>query len=323
MDIGIDLGTANTLISTKNNKVIINEPTIVAIDKKTNKIIAVGKEANDMLGRNPNNIKIVKPLRDGVIADLEITEIFLKELLSKINNQNIFLKPRILINYPSNISPIEKETFKELGERLGARKVYLKNSTLSASYGIGLDISKPSANMIIDIGGGITEISILSLNNIVISDSIKVAGNSFNNSIIKYIKETHKLLIGEKTAEQLKNELVDLEKPNIKNKKEISGRDLLSGLPKTMEINQTELISALEKDIKKIIAKISNMLEVTPPELAADIINKGIILIGGSSKLKGLRHVIEENIKITTFIISSPETCIVEGNIKLLSNKDL
>lgn len=319
-DIGIDLGTANVLIYIKGKGVVLNEPSIVVVDTDSKKVIAVGHEAYEMLGRTPGKIKAIKPMKDGVIADFELTEIMLNMFLQKIKAKKLFSKPRILICCPTNITPVEKNAIIEAAERTGARKVYIAEEPRVAAIGAGMDISKPSASMILDIGGGTTDIAVLSLNGIASSSSIKTAGNDMDQEIIKYIREKYKLLIGEKTAEEIKINFADIYKPEKKKKYEVRGRNLLTGLPSTIEITQDEIKEALEDNIKKIIKSTKQVLEQTSPELSADIVEKGVIITGGGSMLKGLAEVLEEELTIPVLTTQTPLTCVAEGTGILLNN---
>ncbi|MBR2246200.1 MAG: rod shape-determining protein [Bacilli bacterium] len=319
-DIGIDLGTANVLIYIKGQGIVLNEPSIVAIDTDTKNVIAVGSEANEMLGRTPGKVKAIKPMKDGVIADFEITEIMLNSFIKKIKAKNLFSRPRILICCPTNITPVEKNAIKEAAERTGGRKVYIEEEPKVAAIGAGMDISKPTANMVIDIGGGTTDIAILSLNDIVTSTSIRIAGNVFDQDIIKYIKEKYKLLIGERTAEDIKINFANIYKPDKKEKMEIKGRNLITGLPHTIEITRQETEEALHESIFKIIKATTNVLEQTPPELSGDIVDKGIVLTGGGAMLKGLTELFEQELKVPVLIADSPLTCVVEGTGVLLDD---
>lgn len=319
-DIGIDLGTANVLIYIKGKGVVLNEPSIVVVDTDSKKVIAVGHEAYEMLGRTPGKIKAIKPMKDGVIADFELTEIMLNMFLEKIKAKRLFSKPRILICCPTNITPVEKNAIIEAAERTGARKVYIAEEPRVAAIGAGMDISKPSASMILDIGGGTTDIAVLSLNGIASSSSIKTAGNDMDQEIIKYIREKYKLLIGEKTAEEIKINFADIYKPDKKKKYEVRGRNLLTGLPSTIEITQDEIKEALEDNIKKIIKSTKQVLEQTSPELSADIVDKGVIITGGGSMLKGLAEVLEEELTIPVLTTQTPLTCVAEGTGILLNN---
>ncbi len=312
-DIGIDLGTANVLIYIKGRGIVLNEPSIVAIDTENNKVIAVGKEANDMLGRTPGKLKTIKPMKDGVIADFELTEIMLNEFIRKAKAKRSITRPRILICCPTNITPVERNAIKEAAERTGARKVYIEEEPKVAAIGAGMDISKPAANMVLDIGGGTTDIAILSMGGIVSSTSIKVAGNELDQEIIRYIRDKYKLLIGEKTAEEIKINFSNVHNPSESEKLEIKGRDLITGLPKAIEINQTETKEAMQEGISKIIKACTMVLEQTPPELSADIVEKGLILTGGGSLLTGLVERLEEELTIPVLIAETPLTCVAEG----------
>ena len=319
-DIGIDLGTANVLIHIKGKGIVLNEPSIVAIDTETRRVIAVGHEANEMLGRTPGKVKAIKPMKDGVIADFEITEIMLNEFIKNIKAKKLFSRPKILICCPTNITQVEKNAIKEAAERTGARKVYIEEEPKVAAIGAGMDITKPNGNMVLDIGGGTTDIAILSLNGIVSSSSIKIAGNVFDQEIIKYIKDKYKLLIGEKTAEDIKINFANVFKPDKKKKIEVRGRNLITGLPDSVEITQQETKDALTESVNKIIKSTVSVLEQTPPELSADIYEKGVILTGGGALLTGLDELLEENLNIPVLIAESPLTCVVEGTGVLLDN---
>ena len=319
-DIGIDLGTANVLIYIKGKGIVLNEPSVVVVDTETKKVIAVGQEAYEMLGRTPGKIKAIKPMKDGVIADFELTEIMLNMFLQKIKARKLFSKPRILICCPTNITQVEKNAIIEAAERTGARKVYIAEEPRVAAIGAGMDISKPSASMVLDIGGGTTDIAVLSLNGIASSSSIKVAGNDMDQEIIKYIREKYKLLIGEKTAEEIKINFANIYKPNKKEKYEVRGRNLLTGLPATIEINQEETKEALQDNIKKIIKATKQVLEQTSPELSADIVDKGVIITGVGSMLNGLSEVLEEELTIPVLTTQTPLTCVAEGTGILLNN---
>ena len=319
-DIGIDLGTANVLIYIKGQGIVLNEPSVVAVETETKKVIAVGKEANEMFGRTPGKIKAIKPMKDGVIADFELTEIMLNAFINKVKARKLFTRPRVLICCPTNITPVEKNAIIEAAERTGARKVYIEEEPKVAAIGAGMDISKPNANMVLDIGGGTTDIAILSLNDIVSSSSVKVAGNAMDQDIIRYIREKYKLLIGEPTAEDIKINFANIYKPSKKEKREVKGRNLITGLPTTIEVTQEEIKEALTESLNKIIKATKKVLEETPPELSADIVEKGIILTGGGALLKGLVEVLEEELTIPVLIAETPLTCVVEGTGILLNN---
>ncbi len=321
-DIGIDLGTVNILIYVKGEGIVLNEPSVVVIDEESKRPIAFGKEANEMLGRTPGKIKAIKPMRDGVIADFEVIEMLLTYLIKKINQKIHVGKPRIIICCPSNITEVEKNAIKEVAEKLGAKKVYVEEEPKVAAIGAGLEISKPLGSMVVDIGGGTTDIAVLSLGNIVTSASIKTAGNSFDESIIEYVKNKHKLLIGEKTAETIKINIGAAKATDKEAKMDIRGRDLVGGLPKTITITKSEVEEALQENIKKITNMIKSVLEQTPPELASDIIEKGIVLTGGGALLEGLPEVLEESLKVPVYIAEEPLNCVAEGTGVLIDKMD-
>lgn len=322
-DIGIDLGTANVLIYIKGQGIVLNEPSIVAIDSDTKKPLAVGHEAREMLGRTPGRVQAIRPMKDGVIADFEITEMMLNYFIKKINGKSFLSRPRILICCPSNITQVEKNAIKEAAERTGARKVFLEEEPKVAAVGAGMDISRPSGNMVIDIGGGTTDIAILSLGSIVNSSSIKIAGNVFDTDIIKYIKDKYKLLIGDRTAEDVKLTIGSVYLDGKNEKMEVKGRDLVTGLPHTITLCSDEVEEALRESVYTIIHAAKNVLEQTPPELSADIIDKGIILTGGGAMIRGFDELLEHELKVPVFIAESPLTCVVEGTGILLDNLHL
>lgn len=317
-DIGIDLGTVNILIFVKGEGIVLSEPSVVVIDEDTKRPIAFGKEADEMLGRTPGKIKVVKPMKDGVIADFEVTEMLLDYLLKKINIKGSLVKPRIIICCPSNITEVEKSAIKDAAERTGAKRVFIEEEPKVAAIGAGIDISKPVGNMVVDIGGGTTDIAVLSLGNIVTSASIKTAGNAFDEDIINYVKNKHKLLIGEKTAEKIKINIGTVKNGNKKDKMDVRGRDLLGGLPKTITVTSEEIEESLRDSINKIIEMIKVVLEQTPPELSADIIENGIVLTGGGAMLKDLPQLLEEKLSVPVFIAEEPLTCVAGGTGVLL-----
>ena len=322
-DIGIDLGTANVLIYIKGQGIVLNEPSIVAIDSDTKKVLAVGKQAREMLGRTPGKVLAIRPMKDGVIADFEVTEMMLNSFIRKINGKSFLSRPRILICCPSNITQVEKNAIKEAAERTGARKVFLEEEPKVAAIGAGLDISRPSGNMVIDIGGGTTDIAILSLGDIVTSESIKVAGNTFDSDIIKYIKDKYKLLVGDRTAEEIKLEIGSVYPEGRNDKMEVKGRDLVTGLPHTITLCSEEVEEALRESVYTIIHAAKNVLEQTPPELAADIIDKGIIITGGGALIHGFDELLSHELKVPVFVAETPLTCVVEGTGILLDNLHL
>ena len=319
-DIGIDLGTANVLIYIKGQGIVLNEPSVVAIDADTKRPLAVGSEAREMLGRTPGKVIAIKPMKDGVIADFETTGIMLNYFIKKVNGKSFFQRPRILICCPSNITQVEKNAIREAAERTGAKKVFLEIEPKVAAIGAGMDISKPSGNMVIDIGGGTTDIAILSLGGIVESASIRVAGNAFDNDIIKYIKDKYKLLVGERTAEEIKITIGTVYPGNRNDKMEVRGRDLVTGLPHTINLTSEEVEEALRESVYTIIHAAKGILEETPPELSADIIDKGIVLTGGGSLVDGFNQILSSELKVPVFTAESPLTCVAEGTGILLDN---
>ena len=319
-DIGIDLGTANVLIYIKGQGVVLNEPSVVAMDLETKRPLAVGTEAREMLGRTPGKVTAIRPMKDGVIADFETTEVMLNYFIKKVNGKSFFSRPRILICCPSNITQVEKNAIVEAAERTGAKKVFLEEEPKVAAIGAGMDISKPSGNMVIDIGGGTTDIAVLSLGGIVNSSSIRIAGNTFDNDIVKYIKDKYKLLIGDRTAEDIKVTIGTVYPGSRNEKMEVRGRDLVTGLPHSITITSDEVEEALRESIYTIVHSAKGILEQTPPELAADIIDKGIVLTGGGAMVDGFSQLLAQELKVPVFIAESPLTCVAEGTGILLDN---
>ena len=323
-DIGIDLGTANVLIFIKGQGIVLNEPSVVAIDSTNKKVLAVGEEARNMLGRTPGKVTAIRPLKEGVIADFDITEIMLENFIKKIKAKGVFSKPRILICCPSNITGVEKNAIKEAAERTGAKKVFIEEEPKVAAVGAGLDISLPIGNMVIDIGGGTTDIAILSLGDIVTSSSIKIAGNTFDSDIMKYIKDKYKLLIGDRTAETIKLNIGNVyTDKNSKEKMNVRGRDLVSGLPKTITVTEQEITESLKESAMMIVNTAKLVLEQAPPELSADIIDNGIVLTGGGALIKGMDKLLQNELKVPIKIADSPLTCVVEGTGVMLENINL
>ena len=318
-DIGIDLGTANILIYVKGEGIVLNEPSVVAIEKDTKRIIAIGEEASLMLGKTPGKFVAIKPMKDGVIADFETTLAMLNYFVNKVKGFG-FRKPRIIICCPTETTEVEKNALREAAERLGAKKVYLEEEPKVAAIGSGIDISKPNGNMIIDIGGGTTDIAILSLGDIVISKSLKIAGNTFDTDIKDFIKEKYKLLIGEKTAQTIKHEIGSVYKDEKKKSMKVKGRDLVTGLPKTITLSSDEVCYALKDNVLKIIEAAKLVLEDTPPELSADIVENGIMLTGGGSLIRGINRLFSENLLVPVTIASNPLTSVVEGTGIMLEN---
>lgn len=319
-DIGIDLGTANILIYKRGEGVVLNEPSVLAIDAETKDILAVGNDAKKMLGRTPGKIKAIRPLKDGVIADFAATEMMLEHLVKKIKAKTFFLRPQIIICCPSNVTEVEKNAIREAAERMGARKVIVEEEPKVAAIGAGIDISGPTGNMVIDIGGGTTDIAVLSLGEIVVSDSIKIAGNAFDNEIIKYIKNKYNLLIGETTAEEIKKNIGSVFENKSKEKMAVKGRDLVSGLPLTIMVTANEILEALKDSAYQIVYAVKHVLEQTPPELSSDIINSGIVLTGGGSLISGLSELLSFELKVPVRVSDSPLTCVADGTGIMIEN---
>lgn len=321
-DIGIDLGTANVLIHVKGRGIVLNEPSVVAIDKKTNRVLAVGEEARRMVGRTPGNIAAIRPLKDGVIADFDVTEAMLKHFLAKLDVKGLFSKPRILICCPTNITSVEQKAIKEAAEKSGGKKVFLEEEPKVAAIGAGMDIFQPSGNMVVDIGGGTTDIAVLSMGDIVTSASIKMAGDAFDNEILQYIKREYKLLIGERTAESIKVNIGTVFQGNRQEEMDIRGRDLVSGLPRTITVNSEEIEQALRESVAVIVQAAKSVLERTPPELSADIIDRGVILTGGGALLNGMDTLLAEELKVPVLIAENPMDCVAIGTGIMLENID-
>ncbi|MBA2871213.1 rod shape-determining protein MreB [Anoxybacillus calidus] len=321
-DIGIDLGTANVLIYVKGKGIVLNEPSVVAIDKNTNKVLAVGEEARRMVGRTPGNIVAIRPLKDGVIADFDITEAMLKHFLNKLNLKGFLAKPRILICCPTNITSVERKAIKEAAEKSGGKKVYLEEEPKVAAIGAGMDIFQPSGNMVVDIGGGTTDIAVLSMGDIVTASSIKMAGDKFDMEILNYIKREYKLLIGERTAEDIKIKVATVFPGARDEEIDIRGRDLVTGLPRTITVRSKEIEKALRESVAVIVQAAKSVLERTPPELSADIIDRGIILTGGGALLHGMDQLLAEELKVPVLVAENPMDCVAIGTGIMLDNID-
>ncbi|MBE3553884.1 MAG: rod shape-determining protein [Thermicanus sp.] len=321
-DIGIDLGTANVLIYIRGKGIVLDEPSVVAIDQNTGQVLAVGEEARRMVGRTPGNIVALRPLKDGVIADFEVTETMLKHFLNKIGVKGFFIRPRILICAPTNITSVEKKAIKEAAEHSGGREVFLEEEPKVAAVGAGLDIFQPGGNMVIDIGGGTTDVAVLSMGDIVTASSIKVAGDKLDMAVAQYIKRKYKLLIGERTAEQIKIQIGTAFPGARDETMEIRGRDLVSGLPQTITIHSEEVREAMEEMIREIVMAAKSVLERTPPELSADIIDKGVVLTGGGALLHGLDQLLSTELKLPVMIAEDPMSCVAKGAGLMLENLD-
>ena len=317
-DIGIDLGTASVLIYVKDKGIVLNEPSVVAIDKDTGKLLKVGADAQAMLGRTPGNIVAIRPLREGVISDYEVTERMLKEFIHKVMGFQFF-KPRIIICVPSGITEVEERAVIDAGIQAGARRVYLIEEPVAAAIGAGIDITQPEGHMIIDIGGGTSDIAVISLSGVVESSSIKIAGDQFNEAVVKYMRRKHNLLVGERTAEQMKMEIGCVFPPEEESSMEVKGRCLLTGLPKLISVTSTEMMEAFEEPVERI-TEVHLVLEKTPPELVADISNNGIVMTGGGSLVRGFDKLVTARTGIHAMVAENAIQCVAEGTGKSLDS---
>lgn len=324
-DLAIDLGTANTVLYVKGKGIVLREPSVVAVrqDGRINKVLAVGHEAKMMLGKTPGNISAIRPMKDGVIADFEVTEAMLRYFINKVHNRRTLVHPRIMISVPSGITQVEKRAVRESAESAGAREVYLIEEPMAAAIGANLPITEPTANMIIDIGGGTTEVAVISLAGIVYAKSVRVAGDKMDEAILQYIKRKHNLAIGERTAELIKTTIGNVMPEEPYETMDIKGRDLVSGVPKTLTINADEIRSAISEQIEVIVEAVRIALEVTPPELAADIVDQGIVLTGGGALLKNLDKRLKEATGMPIIVADDPLSSVVLGSGKALDNLDI
>jgi len=320
-EIGIDLGTANTLIYVKGKGVVVNQPSIIALKDGSDEVVAVGSEARQMLGRTHQGITTIRPLKDGVIADFEATEIMMRELIKQANVNRMMIS-KILVCVPSGITEVEKRAVRDSAERAGAREVELVAEAMASAIGVGLDISEPVGNMIVDIGGGTSEIAVISLNGIVNHTSIRIGGDEMNMAIIHYFKKNYNLLIGEKTAEDIKCSIGSAAQLDEEIKTEVKGRDLIDGIPKTIEISSQEIREALDDSIQSIVEAVKLSLERTPPELASDILDRGIILTGGGALLKNLDVRLREETSMAIHVAEDPLTCVARGCGKILDEPE-
>lgn len=325
-DLAVDLGTANTLVYAKGRGIVLSEPSVVAVRKDSkgyNKVLAVGKEAKLMLGRTPGNITAIRPLKDGVIADFEVTEAMLRHFIRKVHNRRNLIRPRIIIAVPSGITQVEKRAVRESAESAGAREVYLIEEPMAAAIGAGLPITEPTSNMVVDIGGGTTEVAVISLAGIVFSKSVRVGGDKIDEAILQYVKRKYNLLIGERTAEVIKTTIGTAYPQDEPDSIEVKGRDLVSGIPKTLTIDSEEVRLAISEQIDTIIEVVKLALEQTPPELAADIVDRGIFLTGGGALLKNLDVLLREETGLPITIADDPLSAVVLGSGKTLENLEL
>ena len=321
-DIGMDLGTSNILISIKGKGIILNEPSVVAIDRKNNEIVATGNEAKEMIGRTPEQIRAVRPMKDGVIADFTATQLLIKELITKACKRYNVGRPRVVVGVPSGITEVEERAVEEAVSQAGAREVYLIEEPMAAAIGAGLEVVEPTGNMIVDIGGGTTEVAVISLGGIVVSDSIKIAGDEIDEAIINYIKNNLNLAIGSALAEQVKIELGCATLPTTEKTMEIRGRELTTGLPENKTITATEVQAAIAPEIEKIIDLVKATLEKTPPELASDIVERGITLAGGGALIKNIDALISQKTEIPTYIADRPLDCVANGTGKIIEDME-
>jgi rod shape-determining protein MreB len=322
-DLAIDLGTANTLVFSRNGGIVVREPSVVVINKLTNRIEAVGNEAKEMLGRTPGNIESVRPMKDGVIADFDVTEQMLKYFIAKAHGGRRWVRPRIVIGVPSEITPVEKRAVRDSAEQAGASEVFLVEQAMMAAIGAGLPITEPSGNMIVDIGGGTTDIAVISLAGTVYSRSLKVAGNELDEAITNFLKRRHNLLVGERTAERIKFELGSAYPLKEELRMEIKGRDLIEGIPKTLVITDSEIREALAEPIAQIVDGVRQALERTPPELSADIMDRGIVLSGGGALIRNLDVRLREETGLPVVVAEDPLCSVVLGTGRLLENMEL
>ena len=322
-DLGIDLGTANTLVYAKGRGIVSNEPSVVAIDTEKHRVRAVGQEAKSMLGRTPGTIRAVRPLRDGVIADFKIVEAMLRAFIQKAHNRSTFFRPRIVISVPSGITEVEKRAVRESALSASAREVYLIEEPMAAAIGAGLPITEPSGNMIVDIGGGTTEVAIISVAGIVVSNSVRVGGDKMDEAILNYVKRKYNLLIGERTAERIKMEIGNAYPVDETKSMVVKGRDLVAGVPKTLEIDTEDVREALVEPVNAIVEAAKVVLERTPPELAADIADKGIVLSGGGALVENLDVLLREETGLPIMLAEDPFTAVVMGCGRCLDDLDL
>ncbi|OKP98472.1 rod shape-determining protein [Paenibacillus sp. P46E] len=321
-DIGIDLGTANVLIHVKGRGVVLDEPSVVTLESDTKRVLAVGEQARRMVGRTPGNITTIRPLRDGVIADFAITEMMLKYFIDRVGGRSWYARPRILICAPTNITSVEQKSIREAAERSGAKEVFMEEEPKAAAIGAGMDIYQPSGNMVVDIGGGTTDVAVLSMGDVVTASSIKVAGDKFDEAILRYIKQKYKLLIGERTAEDIKVTIGSVRPGGMKSEMDIRGRDMVSGLPQTLTISSGEVKEALWDPVSSIVAAAKSVLERTPPELSADIIDRGVVLTGGGALLNGLDELLSEELHVPVWVAEDPMHCVVKGTGIMLDQLD-
>ena len=312
-DLGIDLGTANSLVYVKDRGIVLREPSVVAIQTGTNRVLAVGEEAKRMLGRTPGNITAIRPMKDGVIADFEITEAMLRYFIRKVQNNRIMVRPRIIISVPSGITEVEKRAVKDSATHAGAREVYLIEEPMAAAIGVGLPVQEPAGNMIVDIGGGTTEVALISLAGIVFSRSVRVGGDEMDEAVIQYMKRVYNLMIGERSAEQIKISIGSAYPLSEETSLEVKGRDLVAGLPKTLTLTSEEVREALHEPVMTVVEAVRFTLERCPPELAADLVDRGIVIAGGGALLRGIDKLVSEQTGLPVHIADDPLSAVAEG----------
>lgn len=321
-DIGIDLGTATVIIYVRGKGIVLQEPAVVAIERDSGKLLAVGDEAWRMLGRTPGNIVAIRPLRDGVIANYDITEKMLKYFINKVCGQRLFVRPRIMVCIPAVVTTVEKRAVLEATMQAGARSTYLIEEPMAAALGAGLEIAEPSGNMVVDIGGGTTDVAVLSLGGIVLGESLRIAGDKFDDAIVRYIRRVYNLLVGERTAEELKKSIGTAYPQEESQSMDVRGRDMVTGLPKTVRLSSGETLEALAEPVQAIVQCVKGVLERTPPELAADIIDKGIVLTGGGALVRGLDKLLAEKTGIPVYVSENAITAVALGTGKALEYLD-
>ena len=320
VDIGVDLGTANILVYLKGSGIVLREPSVVAIDRNTNKILAIGEEAKTMLGRTPGNIVAIRPLREGVIADYDMTQSMLENVIQRVAGKSLFFKPRVVICIPSGVTTVEKRAVLEAAIQSGASKTYLVEEPIAAAMGAGLEISESRGAMVVDIGGGTTDIAVMSLGGVVVSDSLRVGGDKFDEAIVRFVKKEHNVLIGEPTAEEIKIKVATVFKGNRQAEIQVRGRDLVSGLPTTIKLTSEEIYRALQEPVATLVSCVRSVLEKTPPELSSDIIDRGIVLTGGGALLDGMAELLQAETGIVTIVAENPLECVAVGTGKVLSS---
>jgi len=321
-DVAVDLGTASTLVYVKGRGIVLNEPSVVALETKNRRVLAVGYEAKKMRGRTPDEIVAIRPMKDGVIADFEVCEEMLRAFIAKAQRRRLFVRPRIIVCVPSGITEVEKRAVRDSAEHAGAREVYLVAEPIAAAIGVGLPVAEPSGNMIIDIGGGTTEIAVIALSGIVSNNSIRIAGDEMDEAIIEYLRKMYSLLIGEQTAEQIKITIGSAFPLAEEREMEVKGRDLVSGIPRAVKVKSSEIREALREPVGLIVGAVKRALEKTPPELASDIVDKGIFMTGGGSLLRGLNSLLQEETNLPVNVVENPIECVVLGSGKILEDPE-